>query len=205
MFLQQSENFLRAYTVAVVSGVKMSLWYQVQDLKSVTKLQELYQVYKRVLDPTVFKQSGVLAFCLTPYDADIHRDSKRRGYATDEDILKNTFKIIEEALPLYPNTVMLNSTGADTLIKIAIERLDLKPSQIDALEPLAKACAATCGYTDVRLEHVAEAIHYLALDNGVYIEDTTSAMLELGKSMFNTDEEVNAFATGYLLATQTFR
>lgn len=205
MFLQQSENFLRAYTVAAVSGVKMSLWYQVQDLKTVTKLQELYKIYKEKLDPSVFSHTGVLAFCMTPYDADIVRDSKRRGHATDEEILANTLKIIEDALPLYPKTVMLQSANADTLVKIAIQRLDLKPSQINAIEPMSKACAATCGYTDVRLEHVAEALQYLSIEDGVYIEDTTTAMLEIAKSMFNTDEEVNAFVTGYLLSSQTFR
>lgn len=72
-------------------------------------------------------------------------------------------RIIKAVAFLNENTITINATGAyPALLKTAVNRLNLTVDQVCTIEKMAIAIAAMGFYTEVRIEHLAEAIQYFS-------------------------------------------
>lgn len=68
----------------------------------------------------------------------------------------------------------LESAG-ETLLKIAYDRLGLEQVDVEKIIKVAKVSAFVGGYTTIKIEHLAEAIHYRSFDRQLLVQKSWTA------------------------------
>lgn len=146
-FIALATNVARAYEVAKTGNLKLHVFSNSATPGDIRGLLNFYGIENTPVD----EADIIMEFCYDPASigkkmgseslADIH---ERITACPPEEYLKNTD---------------LDVSG-DALLKMAITRLDLSIQDVDKIRKIAGVIARLSMCDIIRLEHLAEAIHY---------------------------------------------
>jgi hypothetical protein len=163
-------NLSRAYEIAKVGNLSISINFQSDYLQGFDD----YKLIKEFYNDIEFKTGGDLFIEITKPEY----ESKIISSETLDSIRNNAIKAQCRELPKEFNP------ACDTLLKTAINRLNLSQIQIDLTKLIAKNIARLENKDIVRVEHIAEAIQYIAYKNQSEIYsliDAESNQIQFGK------------------------
>ena len=94
-------------------------------------------------------------------------------------------------VPLGRVSIVLDHS-CDTLLKTAYDRLEYEPVDVEKVLQIAQCAALVDGSSVIRIEHLAEAIHYRSFDRELLVKDgrswTADQILEILGTMAWTDQ-----------------
>lgn len=144
-------NLARAYEVALLGGHTITLWYS-EDYKGA---EQDVKLIKKFYKDIIFAEKG-----------DINIEICKPNYEKGEEVTYETLKNIHERVNKTQGNetpTKLTSTS-ETLLKTAVERLDLSLTQTENLKKVAGTISKLHGVKEIMPEHIAEAIHYSSVD-----------------------------------------
>mgnify|MGYP003496018954 CR=1 FL=1 len=139
-------NMARAYEIALVSGLTISLHY---DKEVYPKADKDIDLIKQYYGSVVFVDNGdiMVHLCKPDYNNPM----------PGEDIFAIYTRYLNYLIPPEP---MPMSDGANELLNTATNRLDFSLPERNACILAAKSCAIMDNDKLIKPEHMAEAIHY---------------------------------------------
>lgn len=139
-------NMARAYEIALVSGLTISLHY---DNELYPKGQKDIELIKQYYGGVIFVDSGdiMVHLCKPDYNNPI----------PGEDIFVIYTRYLNYSI--QPEPISMDSS-ANELLNTATNRLDFSLSERNSCIMAAKSCAIIDGSDTIKAVHMAEAIHY---------------------------------------------
>lgn len=176
-------NVSRAYQIALLGGYSLR---PVCDIEY--NANEDYAEIKKLLYDVKFSHDGLLqAYFYKPHFNDIDQ----KHFYTVSDIRETVEQAKQNAIP----TTFAVST--DLLLKTAYEKLNLSVTDSVKIKQVAQTIAQFEKCLEVKIEHVAEAIHY-------FYYDTEAVSLENFDSVFlcYIDKKLITVATSFELGVE---
>jgi hypothetical protein len=172
-------NLARVYEIAKLGNLSIRIVYQ-SDYKEAS---DDYKEIKSFYHDVKFASDGDLIVELFKPDT---YESKRQ-FETLSDINKRVEKAKDNVLP----TSFLNE-ASEMLLKTAVKRLNFSLIDVKKVKQIAAVISKLDGYSEIRTEHLAEAIQYRAFMNDDIAINAENCSIRFGSGITISRNDIDS-------------